>query len=139
MESDQSCSDESLERIITTRKKIREMTHDLREWMGQGSSDKSHRMHTLYHYAFRQLDEQLSSESAFTLFCAAADSIARATPQSMKQDDWDSVLKQLLHTMKAQSAVIPLDKYKVTLLKVGAPPALVPLDFGDPCLFSSPH
>jgi hypothetical protein len=115
---DSHLSDSDLERIITTRKKIREMTHDLRNWMGQGPSDKTHRMQTLFYFTFRQLDKQLSSESAFTLFCACADSIARATPQSIQEDDWDGVLKQLLHIMKAQSAVIPLDKYKVTLLKV---------------------
>jgi flagellin-specific chaperone FliS len=45
-----------LEKIITIRKKIREVTHELREWMSQdGSGDKIPRLERLYSYASRQL------------------------------------------------------------------------------------
>jgi hypothetical protein len=64
-----------LEKIITIRKKIREVTHELREWMSQdGSGDKIPRLERLYSYASRQLHQRIvSSEFAFTLFCACAD------------------------------------------------------------------
>lgn len=115
-------SDQILSTIINARKKIREVTHGLRDWMNQGgTSDRSRiaRLQLLHRHTTRQLEtQQLSSELAFLLFCGCADCIGRSSSSHLKDEDWEGILKRLLHLMKAQSAIIPLDKYQVTLSKV---------------------
>jgi hypothetical protein len=114
--------DQALEKIISIRKKIKDVVHDIRGWMSEDGPDQTLRLDRLYSYASRQLQnrgKEMSSELTFTLFCACADSIVRvATSLTKGRDDWEQVLKQLLRLLKAQGAH-SLEKYQMTLKKVG--------------------
>lgn len=115
-------NDQILSDIINTRKKIRQVIHELRDWINQGGTSNSGRimrLQLLYSYTLRQLEIQHQSfDVAFLLFCGCADCIGRSSSNHLKDLDWEGILKRLLNILKAQAVVIPLDKYQVTLLKV---------------------
>ena len=118
-----------LEEILTTKKKIREMTHELRDWL---SIDKE-RILLLYDYIREKIkerkernkgeeederNEELSFDFSFTLFCACGDSIGRSTSHLIKERNWNGILKILLNQIKRYSTIISIEKYYSALVKV---------------------
>lgn len=107
-----------LKRIITTEKKIREITHELRDWL----TINKERIHLLFEYISNILkekdNEKLSFDYIFILFCCSGDSISRSNNIYLKEDNWERLLKILLIKIKLYSKIIQIEKYESTLIKV---------------------
>lgn len=101
--------------ILNSTNKIREITHQLREYLNENKE----RIHILFNYILNSLKrKEISFDLTFLLFCCSADSIKRTTNNLLKKNNWEKILKKLLNLIKLYSKVIKLEKYENALVKV---------------------